>query len=210
MADVESLEDPEFVNWYNKGYMPHVRGYSIYITVLIVVHVLWQCCGLRYLKQENFPGLCFFVTFLLICLSQLASCVLEAVAYDRLSVHYDMDLIAPLRDATTTFKGCGGPNFNIALQGLEESIIYERPVGQIISLIFGWLLMISIIAYFVIVICMINTIFDQKHAPILPPKTVQVQNEEHIELKNDVTAISADQSVTQNGEWLWTPVITFF
>ena len=76
------------------------------------------------------------------------SCVLETVAYTRLSSYYDTDLVVPLRDAASAFAGCGGPNFNLALDEFEKPVIYMRPVGQTISLIFGWLLLINVIAYF--------------------------------------------------------------
>ena len=76
------------------------------------------------------------------------SWVLEIVAYARLSSHYDTDLVEPLRDTARRFAGCGGPNFSLALDELKDPVVYERPLGQTISLIFGLLLLINVVVYY--------------------------------------------------------------
>ena len=132
--------------------MPHVRGYWIYTIVIISYIMVFIPCTINascfksevHEKQIRFHKIIYLIYFL----SQLVSCVLETVAYARLSSHYDTDLVKPLRDAVSSFAGCGGPNFTLALEELETPVIYVRPMGQTISLIFGWLLLIDLIIYF--------------------------------------------------------------
>ena len=132
--------------------MPHVRGYWIYTMVIISFIMVFIPCTIYarcfefevHEEQIRFHKIIYLIYFL----SQLVSCVLETVAYASLSSHYDTDLNKPLRDAVSSFTGCGGPNFTLALEEVETPVIYVRPMGQTISLIFGWLLLIDLIIYF--------------------------------------------------------------
>ena len=41
MADAESEADQETESWYNEDFMPYVRGYWIYATVVIALNILY-------------------------------------------------------------------------------------------------------------------------------------------------------------------------
>ena len=132
--------------------MPHVRGYWIYNIVIISFITVYIPCTIRAscFKEAVDEKIMRFhkIIYLMYFLSQLVSCVLETVTYARTSSQYDTDLVKPLRDTVSSFSGCGGPNFALALEEVEKPVIYERPMGQTISLIFGWLLLINVIVYF--------------------------------------------------------------
>ena len=131
--------------------MPHVLGYWIYATMIISLIILFIPCTANATEFQNVDEnklRWWKIFYLLHFLSQLVSWVLEIVAYARLSSHYDTDLVEPLRDTARRFAGCGGPNFSLALDELKDPVVYERPLGQTISLIFGLLLLINVVVYY--------------------------------------------------------------
>ena len=50
----------------------------------------------------------------------------------------------------SSLGGCGGPQFQMAIELVLEPLIIWRPAEQVVSLVLGWVLLIVVAVYFLI------------------------------------------------------------
>ena len=158
MENVQSDADPMFVRWYNDFYMLHVFGYRIFACIIILLPIV--CITRAVLKGPQLDGSSplgqFYCLYIVFCVLPIfVDCILELVAYISLDQHYDRDLTASMNRTIESLEGCGGPNFEQAIQFITgQRVVYERPSGQIVSLILGFILLVDLLAFGVIFMIM--------------------------------------------------------